>query len=435
MAQLYLSDLREKTWRGQLGRARAGKLPGGLAYGYNLVPVRQGSDAVLSGERRINPAEAAIVKRIFEAYTDGASPQTIVKQLNAEGVPGPGGREWRDTTIRGQIDRGTGLLNNTLYIGRLEWNRCSYVKDPRTGKRVARVNAVEAREVVEVPELRIIEDALWERVKARQREERIDMGKDENGNALNAVHRRRYLLSGQLRCGGCGGGYTVVAKDRYGCATHRAKGTCGNNRTIRRLEIEDRVLSGLKDRLMAPELVEEFIDEYQLESNRLAKDAAQQIEVRRRALGAVERKIGRLLKAIEDGMYTPSMKERMAALERQKVDLEEDLARTGPAPLLRLHPKLGEVYRDKVERITEALNEPAIKAEATEIIRSLIDRIVLTPVEGGLRAELYGDLAQILATCEGPEKELPGTEMPGSQLSVVAGARKQRESLVVPVVL
>jgi Resolvase, N terminal domain len=37
MAQLYLSDLKEKTRRGQLGRALAGKIPGGKAYGYRLV--------------------------------------------------------------------------------------------------------------------------------------------------------------------------------------------------------------------------------------------------------------------------------------------------------------------------------------------------------------------------------------------------------------
>ena len=36
MAQLYLSDLRDKTKRGQLGRALAGKIPGGQAYGYAL---------------------------------------------------------------------------------------------------------------------------------------------------------------------------------------------------------------------------------------------------------------------------------------------------------------------------------------------------------------------------------------------------------------
>lgn len=31
MAQMYLTDLREKTKRGQLGRARAGRIPGGVA--------------------------------------------------------------------------------------------------------------------------------------------------------------------------------------------------------------------------------------------------------------------------------------------------------------------------------------------------------------------------------------------------------------------
>ena len=62
----------------------------------------------------------------------------MAKALNAEGVLCPEGRLWQDTTIRGQKERGTGLLNNTLYIGKIAWNRCSYVKDPRSGKRPVR---------------------------------------------------------------------------------------------------------------------------------------------------------------------------------------------------------------------------------------------------------------------------------------------------------
>lgn len=138
MAQMFLSDLREKTRRGQLGRARQGKSAGGHAYGYDIVP-----DADSRGERRINEAEAQVVRDIFRSFADGESPRRIAARLNRDGTPGPGGRPWGDTTIRGQVDRGTGLLNNALYIGRLDWNRCSYVKDPQTGKRVARPNPPE----------------------------------------------------------------------------------------------------------------------------------------------------------------------------------------------------------------------------------------------------------------------------------------------------
>jgi hypothetical protein len=50
-----------------------------------------------------------------------------------------------------------------VYIGRLSWERCSYVKNPKTGNRVAPVNPTSQWEVTEVPQLRIIDQALWER--------------------------------------------------------------------------------------------------------------------------------------------------------------------------------------------------------------------------------------------------------------------------------
>jgi site-specific DNA recombinase len=38
------------------------------------------------------------------------------------------------------MQRGTGLLQNELYAGRLVWNKVRMVKDPDTGKRVSRAN-------------------------------------------------------------------------------------------------------------------------------------------------------------------------------------------------------------------------------------------------------------------------------------------------------
>ena len=421
MAQMYLKDLAEKTKRGQLGRALKGKIPGGKAYGYDVLP----AGAEGAGERSINAAEAAVVRRIFELFAAGVSPREIAKRLNAEQVPGPDGRPWEDTTIRGQADRGTGILNNALYVGRLEWNRCSYVKDPRTGKKVARPNPRERWEIVPVPELRIVSDELWDAVKARQAEVRIVMTRDADGNALNRAHRRKYLLSGLLECGVCGGGFTIIDAANYGCATHRSKGTCSNDLRVRREELERRVLDGLKERLLAPDLVEEFARAFQEEVNRLAAEKTRHRAEDEGRLEAVGRKIASMIRAIEDGMYQPSMKQRMAELEAEKAVLQERLAAAPEPPKIRLHPNLPGLYREKVAELEQALADPAIKAEAAEIIRSQIERITLTPNDqGGLEVELYGDLARILQFCEAGEhkRERPGRGGPGRGLSVVAGA-------------
>ena len=90
-----------------------------------------------------------------------------------------------------------------------------------------------------VPELRIVDDELWQAVKARQASCPA-VGRDGQGNVLNRAHRRRYLLSGLMRLRGLRRRLLTISLDRYGCAAHRNKGTCGNERTIRREAIEDR---------------------------------------------------------------------------------------------------------------------------------------------------------------------------------------------------
>ena len=72
MAQMSLSDTRDKVRRAQLGRARAGRMPAGLAFGYDIVSPPPGAKE--AGERRINAVEAATVERVFRNYANGISP-------------------------------------------------------------------------------------------------------------------------------------------------------------------------------------------------------------------------------------------------------------------------------------------------------------------------------------------------------------------------
>jgi DNA invertase Pin-like site-specific DNA recombinase len=429
MAQMALKDLGEKTKRGQLGRVLKGRVPAGIAYGYRTAA---GGDE--RGARTIDADEAAVVRRIFKAFVSGKSPEAIVRDLNREGVAGPGGRPWSNTTLRGQLDRGTGVLNNALYRGVIEWNRCAYTKNPKTGKRVARPNPPDRWERVEVPELRVVDDELWFSAKARQQSLRQTMGKalprshgSAAGNRLNEAHRPRFLLSGLLRCGCCGGPYAIVGRDRFACSTRKQKGTCDNRLTITRQKIEARVLEGLKNRLLAPDLVAVFVEAFREETKR-QRDARRAEEAgRQRRAAELDRKIAGILRAIEDGLYEPAMKARLAELRQERDKLRTDRPGYDPAALdVLLHPQLAEGYRRRIERLEGLLDGPD-QGEAREIVRSMIERVVLTPrLDGrGLDATLFGALGALLSVSAevSGDKKPPAARPAGGQLSVVAGAR------------
>ena len=171
-------------------------------------------------------------------------------------------------TIHGNRQRGTGVLNNELYIGRLVWNRLRYIKDPETGKRVSRLNQEENWIVKEVLDLRIIDQDIWDRVKTRQGEQSAATFGDKKPGWWDR-RRPRYLFSGLVKCGVCGGGVVNLNAERVGCASARNKGTCDNKRTLRREILEATILEGLHSHLMDPALYEIFCEEYTRHLNTL----------------------------------------------------------------------------------------------------------------------------------------------------------------------
>ena len=151
---LFLKDLALKTHRGLRGRVEQGRSGGGRCYGYTVVPGAPDRDGVPErGLRKIETAEAVIVRRIFQDYANGRSAKAIAQTLNGEAIVGPHGGAWGPSTIAGNAARRSGILNNELYVGRLVWNRLRYIKDPSTGRRVSRLNEPQQWVVVETPEL------------------------------------------------------------------------------------------------------------------------------------------------------------------------------------------------------------------------------------------------------------------------------------------
>ncbi|MFC7706236.1 recombinase family protein [Plastorhodobacter daqingensis] len=435
MNALMLKDLAAKTRRGLRGRVEEGKSGGGISFGYNVIKQMDARGELIRGDREINEAEADIVRRIFREFAAGIGPRTIARTLNAEGIQGPGGKPWGDTTIRGHVKRGTGLINNELYIGRLVWNRMRYIKDPRTGKRVSRMNPVSEWITTEVPELRILDDELWQAVKARQAdiaEKYVNVTEairaHHQNNRLNTTRRPRSLLSGLVFCGCCQGPYSLRGAGRFACSNHISKGNCTNKATIRQEELEQRVLAGIKDRLMAPEIAADAMKAYAEETNRLNRERRANGDAWRSELAKVEKDIRGIIDAIKAGMLHPSMKAEMDGLEERKAQLTARLAEV-PQDIPDVLPIASTIYAKRVTRLTEALDNPGEQVEAAEALRGLIEKIILTPgsTRGEIYATLYGDLRTILhwlarqESAGSPKAKTPAVETTGVLASVVAG--------------
>jgi site-specific DNA recombinase len=237
-----------------------------------------------------------------------------------------------------------------------------------------------------------------------------------------ARQRPRFLVTGLAKCGECGASYVKISANLFGCAAARNRGTCANRLNIRLDTLEQMILDGLRRQLMGPELFKVFCEEFHREVNRLRREKNADAEATRHELDRVERRICRLVELItEDDAPVRALKQELVALEARQIALQQQVtAAKAPAPLI--HPNLAEVYRQRVDRLHEALHDPSTREEAFELIRSLIEQIRLVPDGGELRVELRGELAAILALAA--DRTKPGSVGAAGlseQIKMVAG--------------
>ena len=399
---------------------------------WNFNPSRldpHGRPVIQAVRREVDEAQAHVIIQIFQWYADGWSPRAIARELNTRAVPSPRGGKWQQTAIHGDPAEGTGILNNWLYIGQNVWNRREWRKNPDTGRRTY-IQRPEAEWVrTEMPELRIIDDALWERVKARQKRqsaekgERVKMGlraAEADATGRSTGRGPKYLFSGLLKCGCCGANYIMHSTTSYGCALNINGGdaACSNRLRLPRKLAEMRLLDALKQDLFTPEASELFVKE----TTRLLREraAALQPDLKRaqKDVEAANREIDNLMAAIKAGIITASTKAALEAAEAAKVEAESKLAAaTGMDEravqrVTAMLPRALDRYRAMLDDITAVLSRDVARARTH--LKDLLGEVRLHPAGHGLEAELAGDWSKVLSPASG--------ELARLKVLMVAGA-------------
>ena len=396
---------------------------------------------MIKGEQVIDAEEQRVVQRIFTEYAAGKSPLRIAADLNTDRIPAPRGKDkgerkrkssghWLQTTINGNRERGTGILNNELYIGRRVWNRLRYSKHPETGKRVSRLNPPEDVMVFEDPDLRIVKQTLWDAVKTRQSsQQRVRAQKtatDPNGlSVAQSMRRRKYLLSGLLACGQCGGNLTIAGSGkarRYYCANAKQKGEaiCTGMPGLIETDAATSILSGLKTGLMQDEAYEDFRKDYIKHFAEETKGQKILLDQQDKVIAELTMSQRNLLRAAEQGDIAPALSDRLreigAALEAankkraeltvEQVELPEDL----PA-----------YYRAHVDDIAGTLTYGDVAGRAGEAMHALVDSVVVDwDAEAKVHTlELRGKLLELLNVPG--NKKAAGLASAARSLKLVAG--------------
>lgn len=208
----------------------------------------------------------------------------------------------------------------------------------------------------------------------------------------------KYLLSGLLKCGSCGGNYVVqfhrANEIHYGCAVHHDRGptVCGNAKLVRLAQIEQVTLDYVFGGLFTPIRVEYLtraVNTALLQAVRQAPNVAAQQEA---ALRQARQELENIAAAIRQGIITPTTRQMLEDAERRVSMLEQAVRQ----PIRRTARLIS--VRTVVERYLRNLRATLQTNvdEARRMLSLALDRIVLNQDGRHLVAEFCGNVAGAL---------------------------------------
>jgi site-specific DNA recombinase len=388
MGEQYRKEIGRRTRRGLEGLARNGKSAGGRSYGY--IP------AALSGTKQIeiDAEQALVVRRIYEMFADGYSPRAIAGALNREGVPSPGAsraREnrrkagWISSAIYGDVKRGTGILANPLYTGKVIWNRTRWIRSAADSNKRRQVANPNTDWIVRQDErLRVVSDEMWAHVQSRQQAQAQTVGERVKSGMSKANARRtgagpKFLVSGLLRCARCGSSYAISGRDVYACTGYTGGGAslCDNDALLPRHEAEAGVVAGLKRRFLSPEFIDEVILRVRAEHR---KPKAQGIDHAPR-IAQLKAEVGNMVEAIAGGVLKASsaLAARLATAEAEIEELERAQAASA-APKADVLPLLSGL-QDQAVMAIKRLEHTLASGDIPRARREIRDYVGMVSVE------------------------------------------------------
>ncbi len=413
LSEMASTNIGNKTRRGQIEALHDLRVTGPRIYGYRMANCISAAGTPVRGLRVIEPAEAEIVRRIHRLYLDGKSPRDIVVLLNNEGIPGPHGRAWTIDNIRGRSD--TGILRNNTYQGILVYGRTKSRRHPVTGKRSFVSTPREEWKIVEAPELRIVDPETWDAV-----QEELSRRRKRHLAVVTPGRRAAYPLTARIRCATCGSHMVITGQRTYRCATRRLHPErCSNNRGIPLDKLERTAVQQLLNWMRAPDR----------DWKQMFASAERANESRRRTLNATLEEanagIVRLVAAIESGVSSTSLRDRLLDLERSRNAAADELASIPDHPPPNapgIHAFL-QSYTTPFRGTVNSAERTAEREETLLAARELIAVIRVRPTYGAGRVQvtttpdvpaILGLIARHFAPCSSSPacaERVPGPDM------------------------
>ncbi|MBX3476295.1 MAG: recombinase family protein [Brevundimonas sp.] len=383
-----------KSKRGQELAISKGRMSGSIPYGYRKVHKLDDKGDPINGLREIDPKKQVIVIRIHTEFDAGRTTFQICADLNADGIPGPKGKDWRPGALLGNRHGGLGILRNPIYIGEYHFRKTS--RRRRKGRMKTRFTAHSERMITQHPELAIIDQDLWDRNQARLAE-----------NFDRPFHTKRkveYVFTGKVSCGVCGSS-CIVSDGKYVCTGRQQKGICSNPRRVPREAVETSIFDRIKVHVLNTAVAGPALTALREEVERARADHAARVESQTARLKAIDQEISNLrvqLRAeTEDSFASQMLREDMNQLGAEKRRLEQQARRAPPPPVIGDVKAIIGSISTTLDDLHQALQaDDAEAARAKELLRGLITRIVLEPKPGSVAdGRGAGDMT---VTVEGP---------------------------------